>query len=140
MKKVYNKYAKIELPPYKCHLIFIVGDEKYQGQIQKRVIVVNKIDTFSMSDVSGCVTPWIIKGGGKANVSMQEISLIMPVFDLKDDFYIGVLVHESVHVAKNVFKYRDITFDPDNDEPFAYLTDHIFRKCLECVRKWDKRK
>lgn len=40
----------------------------------------------------------------------------------------SVIVHESVHLANKILKDRGYKFDPEDDEPLAYLVDWIYEK------------
>lgn len=49
------------------------------------------------------------------------------------------LVHEAVHAAGRALKSIGWFYDIDNDEPFAYLTDFIFRESKKAFVKYDKK-
>ncbi len=50
----------------------------------------------------------------------------------KGDF--DVLAHELIHVISALLETRGIKFDPDNDEPIAYLMTWLFRAFYFAVK------
>lgn len=51
----------------------------------------------------------------------------------KDDFY--CLLHETLHLAKEVFGDRGIPFDNKNDEMIAYYQEYWFKKFWRLMNK-----
>lgn len=44
-----------------------------------------------------------------------------------------IIIHELFHITHRMLEYVDITFTPDNHEPFAYLQSFLFNKMIEKV-------
>ncbi len=47
---------------------------------------------------------------------------------------LGIITHETIHVATEIFDYIGAYHDPKNQEPFAYLCGWI-AKCMEEVKQ-----
>jgi len=67
-------------------------------------------------------------------------SLIIVIFDLNDcnvdeeeQYLLGVIAHESVHVVERVFQYVGDA-DEAGEETRAYLTEHIFKQIYKGVK------
>jgi hypothetical protein len=71
----------------------------------------------SVEDTVGCVQALDNQDGGT--------QYLIGIFDNN----LATLAHESVHVAMNLCNDLGIKVDTDNQEPFCYLVDYIFREC-----------
>jgi len=58
------------------------------------------------------------------------VSLFMP------EITTGIIVHESIHVAYNVFHNKGIYCNPDNHEHFAYLVEYVFNKISKIIENF----
>ena len=58
-----------------------------------------------------------------------KIVIIVGVF--KDN--VLTLVHELVHVCSMIFSTHGILYDTENDEPYAYLYQHLFYEINELL-------
>ena len=52
-----------------------------------------------------------------------------------DPYHIGILTHESLHVALTVLREVDVRISMTNHEILCYLTEFYVRKCLERILK-----
>jgi len=50
---------------------------------------------------------------------------------LNPDSDVPTIVHECIHTANRIVNKIDYSIDPNNDEPYAYLVDYIFKKVYE---------
>jgi hypothetical protein len=57
---------------------------------------------------------------------------------LKTRRALGALVHECIHAASYTLIDRGIKIDPRNDEPLAYLSQWVFRKCYDRLKRLKK--
>ncbi len=47
----------------------------------------------------------------------------------------GTLAHEVTHLVLNLFYYKGVTPDVDNQEPTAYLMGYLFQRVLDAYER-----
>lgn len=52
---------------------------------------------------------------------------------------IGIVAHESVHVAGAICESLGIPVDRDNDETLAYMVDFLTQTTVDTIRDYDRR-
>lgn len=77
---------------------------------------------------------------GKCIAVAQEGSgVIIIIYTRKGNSQPDTLTHECVHAANFIFESRNVRFDYENDEPYAYLVGMIYREALKSVKSLKKR-
>jgi|ERR1017187_7115037 hypothetical protein len=112
-------YKEFKLPIYASNVVFVYGTT------YKEIV-----DFCKKNDIDETIIKDCEKG-------YQGISFC--VEDDKEEFYTYVIVkkhkdkyeeidtitHEVTHVVFNILEYKDIKFDNNNSEPYAYLTGYL---------------
>ena len=116
-------YIKIKVPLYHQYLYVIISDdvEKEIDKIQK-IFNINT-ERFDFSGYSESI-------GGKFNAVVLNKKYLR-----EDNFAIGTIAHESLHVTNFIMKRIGIHPDVNNDEAQAYLLSWV----VEQVYKQFKR-
>lgn len=118
--------SKINVSPYHVDLWIVISKDPHKEVTQLNVS--NPGVNIQWSDsMSACTRGDIYNGNA-----------IVVVFDARD-IGVDIIAHEVIHIKNMVYSHSDITHDPSNDEPEAYLSGWIAGKIWETYREFKKR-
>jgi len=105
------KESKITIDLYGCEIILLYGtyDDIYTQFLETYPSVIDELD-----DPFICKY-WIINAGG----------VVTRYFIVTDKYDIGNIYHDALHVANDILDVIGFKFHYGNDEPQAYLMEHI---------------
>jgi hypothetical protein len=129
----------IKTPLYGFKIFICIGDEpeKVISQINRRLKksklglddhVKNEIKLASTKDNLGYYLNLGVHGFGLIWINSN--------IDLKNRKTMITLSHEVNHLCLDVFDFIGSEVNLQTQEPFCYLHDHMFEKCLEEIDKY----
>jgi hypothetical protein len=68
----------------------------------------------------------------KTKVGPKDWWMIIPISG-NSKVSIDTVAHESLHIARMILTSRGVLFDPNNDEPYAYLVGWIAGKAYDSI-------
>jgi hypothetical protein len=114
--KTFKKPLKI--PLYPIRLLLVVADN-IQEELRKEARLFGDVeihDSIAVA-VKSSETGWF------------------GLFFSRSNLTLGILVHETFHATHDIFHRLGDTFDPDNQEPEAYLQQYLFQTVLDTCKK-----
>lgn len=103
--------------------VAIVDEKGYEDLIQE----VDKNDFFS-NDLDNW-HEWHEFAGlayeRKTRKSCKDWWLIIPIQNKNKKISINVVAHEALHISRMILTSRGVVFDPNNDEPYAYMVGWV---------------
>jgi len=116
-KKNKIKYKKFIVDPYRVTAHYLEGPNMKK--------LVKRLKKETGTKVYGSV-----KGYNGLMVTLKDRGVAIMIETQKDKiFQDSVLVHECTHTATEILNQVGFKIDYQNDEPHAYLLQHLFLKC-----------
>lgn len=125
------KKAKYKTPLYSCYITMVwMDNDKEWPSIRKQLAIEEETKDLLDSKCFEALTVIKVLKDGR----MKIFVFVKECTELWD------LCHESVHCASKVLLYSGVDPDFENDEPHAYLSDHIFKKIYKFQEKHKAKK
>ena len=123
-----NKVFKIKqsIYPYKFKLAFFISETDVKNILKK--VKIEKADYNTFLNGTGWCTRFFNDIGG-------SIILINKNKCKTYDYFIKVIRHEIQHASADCFEYICAEDNDLKKEPFLYLNDFLFSKCLKIGKK-----
>lgn len=61
--------------------------------------------------------------------------IIIPIQDKSKKVSVNVIAHEALHISRMILTSRGVLFDPNNDEPYAYLVGWVAGVAYKSIPK-----
>ena len=129
----------IRTPLYNFKVFISIGDDprkiiaSINNSLRKKKA---RLDDHAINQIKECSTD--ANFGYYLNLAVAGCGLIWinKRVDLKNRKTMITLSHEVNHLCLDVFDYIGSEVNLQTQEPFCYLHDHMFEKCLEEIEKY----
>jgi len=131
MKK---QHFTINADPYKQEILVCIGTSPRQtARLCRREM--RKQPWWKHNDLGSAFTAQILADGAFTFCSGKVFFAPSPLLWLHKDADDAVIAHEVVHLAHDLLCARGVVISRDNDEPLAFLVEHLFRQISRKIKR-----